>query len=254
MWAIFVSMDFLYEPWFIHGNPAVTRLWWELVPLIVTIIVTLIFEKGIERGKVHIQFIEQPFRDFILGILLGVIWLGMTILILRYLGVIHFDSKNDVSYMWIWIIAAFINVVMQEYLIRGYIFQVFKSNYNSIVATIVSTLIFTALHRGAFEVGIIAVLNVLTMSIFVSLLLIYTNALMTPIIVHFIWNAVGCLYLGGVSLADDYPNLWNCTFTGNKLITGGMAKMEGSIIVLAMNIIIIIIVGVMIFRGKSSAA
>ncbi|WP_243122859.1 CPBP family glutamic-type intramembrane protease [Haloimpatiens lingqiaonensis] len=116
----------------------------------------------------------------------------------------------------------------------------------------VSTLIFTTLHGGAFEVGIIAVLNVLTMSIFVSLLLVYTNALIAPIIVHFIWNAVGCLYLGGVSLADDYPNLWNCTFTGSKLITGGIAKIEGSIIVLAMNIIMIIIVGVMISRGRFS--
>ena len=130
-------MNFLYEPWFIHGNPAVTRLWWELVPLIVTVIITLIFEKGIEKGRVHIQLIGQPFRDFILGILLGAIWLGTTIFILRYLGVIQFDSKNDVNYMWVWLIAAFINVTMQEYLIRGYIFQIFKFNYNNIVAIIV---------------------------------------------------------------------------------------------------------------------
>jgi hypothetical protein len=46
LWAIFVSMDFLYEPQFTHGNSAVTRLWWELVPLMVTVIATLIFEKG----------------------------------------------------------------------------------------------------------------------------------------------------------------------------------------------------------------
>ncbi len=42
---------FLYEPGFIHGNPAVTRLWWELVPLIVTVIVTLIFEKRNWEGQ-----------------------------------------------------------------------------------------------------------------------------------------------------------------------------------------------------------
>lgn len=109
-------------------------------------IVTLIFEKGIEKGRVHIQLIGQPFRDFILGILLGAIWLGITIFILRYLGAIQFDSKNDINYMWVWLIAAFINVVMQEYLIREYIFQIFKCSYNTIVAMIISTLIFTALH------------------------------------------------------------------------------------------------------------
>ncbi len=86
-------------------------------------------------------------------LILWAIWLGITIFILRYLGVIQFDSKNDINYMWVWLIAAFINVVMQEYLIRGYIFQIFKCRYNTIVAMIVSTLIFTALHGGAFEVG-----------------------------------------------------------------------------------------------------
>ncbi len=45
---------FLYEPGFIHGNPAVTRLWWELVPLIVTVIVTLIFEKELRRADPYI--------------------------------------------------------------------------------------------------------------------------------------------------------------------------------------------------------
>lgn len=255
LWAIFISicsMDFLDKPPLVQENSATSRLWWELTPLIMTIIVTLIFEKGIEKRQVHVKLIERPFRDLILGISLGVIWLGATVLILKCLGVIYFENKNDIKHMWIWAIAVFINVIMQEYLVRGYIFQTIKSNHNIIAATIVSTLIFTALHPGAFEVGIVGVLNVLTMSIFASLLLIYTKTLIAPIIVHFIWNAVGCLYLGGVSLADDYPHLWNCTLTGNKLFTGGIARIEGSIVVLIMNFIMIINVGVIMFRSRYS--
>lgn len=253
-WAILISiftMDYFDKPPLIPVNPATNRLWWEITPFIAIIIVTLIFEKGIEKMKVHTKLTEKPLKEFILGLFLGVIWIGLSVLVMKFLGIINFASKNDVKYMWIWVIAALINVIMQEYLVRGYIFNVIKSNYNNIIATVVSTLIFTSLHGGAFKVGIVAVLNVLTMSIFVSLLLIYTKALLAPIIVHFIWNAVGCLYLGGVSLADDYPNLWNLIFTGSKLLTGGASKMEGSIVVLFMNTIMIIIVGIMMYKNKN---
>ena len=36
--------------------------------------------------------------------------------------------------------------------------------------------------------------------------------------------------LGGVSLADDYLNLLNMKFSGNEILSGGVCKIEGSII------------------------
>lgn len=96
------------------------------------------------------------------------------------------------------------------------------------------------MHGGAFEAGIIPVLNIITMSIFVILLLEYTGTLLAPIIVHFVWNTIGCIILGGVSLASDYPNLLNSIFKGNILLSGGIYKIEGSIIVLVINILLIV--------------
>jgi membrane protease YdiL (CAAX protease family) len=95
------------------------------------------------------------------------------------------------------------------------------------------------MHAGAFEAGFIAVLNVITMSVFVSLLLIHTESLLAPIIAHFIWNSIGRLVFGVVSMADDYPSMWNCNISGNILISGGEYKIEGSIVVLAANLILI---------------
>lgn len=46
---------------------------------------------------------------------------------------------------------------------------------------------------------------------------------------YFLWNGIGALVLGGVSLADDYPNLLITTFTGNEILSGGVCKIEGSI-------------------------
>ena len=58
---------------------------------------------------------------------------------------------------------------------------------------------------------------------------------------NFAWNFIGAVILGGVSLAEDYPNLCNSEFTGNVLLTGGAPKMEGSIIVLIVNSVFIVL-------------
>jgi hypothetical protein len=141
---------------------------------------------------------------------------------------------------------------MQELLMRGYIYQLVKHEYNSIVSTIVTTALFTAMHGGAFEAGIIPVLNVVTMSIFITLLLEYTGSLLAPIIVHFIWNAIGAIILGGVSLADDYPHLLNSVFQSNSLVSGGDYKIEGSIVVLIVNMILIVVFAYLSLKTKET--
>ncbi len=128
---------------------------------------------------------------------------------------------------------------MQELLVRGYLYQMLKQKHNIIVATIVTTILFTALHGGAFEAGIIPVFNVLTMSLLMTVVLEYSGSIIAPIIMHFLWNGIGALVLGGVSLADDYPNLFVTTFTGSDILSGGICKIEGSIIVLIVNVILI---------------
>ncbi|MFO3717086.1 CPBP family intramembrane glutamic endopeptidase [Anaerococcus sp. ENR1011] len=141
----------------------------------------------------------------------------------------------------IWMVSALINTIMQELLVRGYIYQLLKKEYSIMIATIVSTLLFTFMHGGAFEAGPIAVINVLTMSLLMTIILEYTNSLLIPIIMHFIWNVMGGIIFGTVSLAEDYPHLYNIEITGNTIISGGIFKMEGSIFVFIINIVMIII-------------
>lgn len=115
-----------------------------------------------------------------------------------------------------------------------------KSNYNIVAAVIVSTGLFTFAHGGAFEAGILPMLNVITMSLFVTAVLEYTDSLIAPIMIHFLWNGIGAIVLGGVSLAEDYPHLFNMVISGNPILSGGRCKIEGSIIVLLMNLILMI--------------
>ena len=67
-----------------------------------------------------------------------------------------------------------------------------------------------------------------------------TGSLIAPVIMHAVWNIVGAIILGGVSLADDYPHMLNTTFSGSMLLSGGACKIEGSVIVLIWNILLIL--------------
>lgn len=160
-------------------------------------------------------------------------------MILSLTGVIHIEWQKPNFYALVMVIFSFYNSVMQEVLVRGYLYQMIKNNYNIVVAVLISTGLFTFAHGGAFEAGILPVLNVITMSLFVTAVLEYTESLVAPIVIHFLWNGVGAIILGGVSLAEDYPHLFNMVISGNSILSGGSCKIEGSIVVLFMNLILI---------------
>lgn len=94
--------------------------------------------------------------------------------------------------------------------------------------------------KGIMSEGVLPVLNVITMSLFVTAVLEYTESLVAPIVIHFLWNGVGAIILGGVSLAEDYPHLFNMVISGNSILSGGSCKIEGSIVVLFMNLILML--------------
>ncbi len=247
-WALLVS--FIPVPDF--ENPAIWRFAAELIPFLCIIGVSILFW-FIEKKNVRIFALSSPFRNCLIGIISGIVWLGLSFCIMSLCSVLKITQVNPISMLWLWILSAFINTIMQELLVRGYLYQMIKAKHNIIAATIISTALFTFMHGGAFEAGIIPVLNVLTMSLLMTIVLEYTHTLLTPILMHFLWNSVGSIILGGVSLAEDYPHLFNTTFSGNALLSGGIYKMEGSIIISFVNIALICFFVVLLIKRKKTA-
>lgn len=235
-WAILIS----FTPDLYTNNQALLRLWWEFTPLAVVVLFSLLFIFVIEKGEITIPLASKFFKNSVKGLIIGVLWIGSVVAVFWITKSLKIQGQNHIDYIWIWILASLLNVGMQELLVRGYLYQLWKQKYNVIVAAVLTTVLFAAMHGGAFESGIIPVLNVISMSIFVTLLLEYTGTIVAPIIAHFIWNTVGAILLGGVSLANDYPHLLESVFQGNTLISGGIYKMEGSVIVLIVNLILVI--------------
>lgn len=245
-WAILSSI----LPLSSSENPAIWRLWAEVMPLLAIIVFTLIFWL-IEKKNIKLHLFNNPVKGTTLGIITGIVWLAFPVLIMYIANIINFDGTNSIDLFPVWVLAAFLNVIMQELLVRGYLYQMLKQKHNIVAATIVTTVLFTALHGGAFEAGAIPVLNVFTMSLLMTVVLEYSGSIIAPTIMHFLWNGIGALVLGGVSLADDYPNILITTFTGNEILSGGMCKIEGSIIVLFVNVILIVLF--MFLKNKHGA-
>lgn len=218
-------------------NPAVWRFFAELIPLAVMILFTVAFWL-IEKKTINIPIKENIGKGTLSGIVIGIIWIGAAAAILIFSKQLEIIGKNEISLLWLWILSAFLNVIMQELLVRGYIYQLLKERFNLPTALIVTTAIFTFMHGGAFEAGVIPVINVVTMCLFTTALYESEKTILAPIMAHSIWNIIGALILGGVSLADDYPSILTMTASTNKLLSGGTYKIEASIVVTILNVVL----------------
>jgi len=232
-WAVCCTIDIPAQ------NPAVWRFYAELIPLVSMILFTSVFIL-IEKGKVRIPIEKHAGTGTLVGIIAGFVWIFLSAGILLSIDQLIITGKNSVSMLWLWIISALINVIMQELLVRGYIYQLLKTKYNMFITVAATTALFTFMHGGAFEAGLLPVLNVITMCLFTTALYEAEGTLLAPIMAHAIWNVAGGVILGGVNLADDYPSLYIMTSSENVILSGGACRIEGSIVVLAINIILML--------------
>ena len=97
------------------------------------------------------------------------------------------------------------------------------------------------MHLGAFEAGIIPVVNVITMCLFTTVLYETERTLLAPIMAHAVWNIIGAIFLGCVNLAEDYPHMFTLISSKNILLSGGEYKIEASIIVTIINIVLTVL-------------
>jgi membrane protease YdiL (CAAX protease family) len=219
-------------------NPAIWRLWAEVIPFAAMVVFTIIF-LALEKGEVRIPIKQNIGHGFVVGTISGIFWIGLSAGILFALRQLTITDKKDIPQLWIWVLAAFINVIMQELLVRGYIYGLLKTRFSLPVAVIITTALFTLLHGGAFEAGVIPVINVITMCLFTTALYESEKTIIAPIMAHAIWNIIGSIVLGSVSLADDYPSVFSVTASSNILISGGDYKIEGSVVVTVLNILLL---------------
>lgn len=245
IWAVLIAVLIPLDPF---EKKAMWRLWSEAMPFAVVVVLTVIFWLLLEKRQIKLSIFSHPIKGVLTGAATGVVWIGLSFGILFLLGTLQIKGTNEMSNLHIWILAVFLNAAMQELLMRGYLYQLIKQKFHTIVAVILTTALFTVLHGSVFEAGIIPIINIVTMSLLMTMLLEYTGSLLAPILAHFIWNCAGSLILNVVLLTDDYPHLLDVKFSGKELFSGGAYMIEGSVIVTALNVILIILLFILKLR------
>ena len=122
------------------ANAALWRFFAELIPFLAIVVVTVIFW-FVDHKKTKLHLTQRLVYNSTLGGIVGLSWLGISVGILLFTGSARIEDTNHISMLWLWILSAFINTIMQEMLVRGYLYQMIKRNYNVVAATVVSTML-----------------------------------------------------------------------------------------------------------------
>lgn len=233
-------------------RPSVWRLFAELVPMCAALLLTLFFWI-IDEGSFRPVAFRKPPRNALVGIITGVVWTAVPLAVLYFTKTLAFEGSNKVSKPAVWILACLCNVIMQELLVRGYMFRLLEVKVNTPVAVFFAVALNTVLHIKSFSAGVLPVINAVLMSLMLTLMLTATRSLAATVTAHFLWNLVGGIVTGTVILASDYPHIFNTVMSGKNLLSGGERMLEGGIVPMSVTLAgcIVFLILTLVKNGKS---
>lgn len=229
-----VSVNFDSIPGVLLGVVAVTLASWAMLKT----------EKGLGWSSIYLDKPALDPKTITLGLILGAVGIGIPsaiLLVTRELGVRSTPAGN-------WINAAAFDVVfftlaaaMEELVVRGYLFSLFRRQWGWRSAVAGTSLIFGALHLLNPGANFESLLNVTLAGFFLAAVLLVTKSLYAAIAAHFAWNwTMAALFHAVVSgAAIPAPN-YATVDNGPDWLTGGPWGPEGGAAATAAMILLII--------------
>ena len=241
IWAVsiapfFVPMGTTLKEWE-STSPLWARLYSDSVGLLTMLVATWIMLRYIDRRPLSsIGFASNSILLHLpLAIGIGIVWLGVSVLIPWLAGWVFLEPTFSISWGAVLFagIALFLNVITQQLLLCGYIFQCIQTQSNVFIATIVSALMFMLVHIGAFHGAWLPAFNVFCAGCLFCMSYRFAGNLWFPIAIHFVWNfllgSVLGLVVSGQSHLGKGSRILN--LDGPALFTGGAFGLEGGLIV-----------------------
>lgn len=124
-----------------------------------------------------------------LGLLTGFVMNGICILVAYLHGDIHFE-KGSISALWFIVsfLVVFIQSATEELLTRGYLFYHIRKSCGSIVALVVSSVLFSLIHAENPGVSPLALVNIAVIGLFYACSVEYLDSLWFAMANHTMWN------------------------------------------------------------------
>lgn len=202
-------------------------------------ILTILYCTLVEKRTIKSMGFNRKIIGYFKGILLAIALLGFSLGFIVLTGNITYNGID--SNIKIPIIVAFggafiIQGAMEETMCRGFLMLSLSKKTTIPISILISSILFALPHFSSlFEsnliYGIIGLINILLMSVILSLFLIKDKNIWISCAIHSFWNfflfnIVG-LNLSGI---DGQSAIFNFTINKNNIINGGNYGIEASII------------------------
>jgi hypothetical protein len=219
-----------------EAAPLHARLYFDVSGAVMMLLATWVMVRWIDRrALVTAGFAPDHLRrDVALGLVLGLIWLALSLLVLWAPGWLTLQPVSTIHWpsLALSAVAMLFNVLTQQLLLCGYIFQTIRSKFNPIVALVASAGLFSLFHAGAFSGGWGPPLNVFLAGALFGIAYRLTGNLWLPSAIHFAWNFLLGPGLGLTVSGQAIGNAWQAfRVQGPALFTGGDFGVEGGLAV-----------------------
>jgi len=194
------------------------------------ILIYIYFYKKYEKREIR-EFSSKGFlKNSILGVLIGTVLQGLTILVIWFEGDFRIISVNPFSSIITPFAVAFSVAIFEETLLRGIIFRIFEEKLGSYISLLISAIIFGAVHLLNPDSSVISSICMGIVGFMFGASYIYNRSLWLPIAIHFSWNFVQSGIFGAITSGNEKTSsLFSTKISGTELITGGAFGPEGTI-------------------------
>lgn len=240
-------------------KPATANLFFSAMGAVAILFATWVMTRFVDKRRFSTVGFDWPraFRDLSRGLGIGAAWLGASVGLLLISGLATYQVPAGFSGPLVLIAAgsALLNVLTQQLLVVGYIFQTIRAKGGFPIAVVVSALLFSALHAGAFQGSLIPPINVFAAGLVFCLAYGITENLWLPVAIHFAWNVLLGPVLGlTISGTGNLGLGWRFfEISGPDIFTGGAFGLEGGLLVTLTTTILIIIL-LLSYRRKKGIA
>jgi uncharacterized protein len=218
-------------------SPIGIRIYNDGFSLLTILLASWILTRFLDRrpfGTIGLSF-DNIVKYFLSGTGIGILWLGGSLGIAWIFGWVSAIQPTGFDWMVFagTAISMIFNVIAQELLLCGFILQTIRRESNTLTAIIVSSILFSGYHFGAYNGEWLAGINVFGAGLLFCLAYIKTGSLWFPIFIHYTWDVVVGPLLGLTeSGRADLAAGWKMVIVnGPILFTGGKFGLEGGLIV-----------------------
>lgn len=195
-------------------------------------------------GLTHPQKFTNYMRGMVIGLLMMLVSF-LTLLVSGQIEVVNNLSNVSPLIFIVFIIGWMVQGFEEELMCRSILMNYFAARRGVVAGIVINSLIFSLLHLANPGFGLLPFISIFLMGVVFSLLFYISDDIFLPAAAHSFWNfAQGNIF--GITVSGGFAmknTIIRTNLVGNPILTGGSFGVEGGIIVM---IVELIVVGVLV--------